>query len=161
MRVKSVLFPTDFSPLSQAALPYAVSLARDFGAELLIAHVIEPGAVYSFGDACFHGDAEPNYSSVKQMLAQIVPAGEGIRFRHVLLTGAPARSIVQLAEADEAGLIVMATHGVTGLKHLLLGSVAEHVVREARCPVLTFKPQRTAETTADLYSGLAKDEVRS
>ena len=161
MKVKSVLFPSDFSELSQAALPYAVSLARDVGAELLIAHVIEPGAVYSFGDAYFYGEAEPNYSSVKQMLAQIVPAGEGLRFRHVLLTGSPAKSIVQLAVAEEVGLIVMATHGVTGLKHLLLGSVAEHVVREARCPVLTFKPVLTAETAAHACAGLTKGEVRS
>ncbi len=101
MKVKSVLFPTDFSELSQAALPYAVSLARDFDAELLIAHVIEPGAVYSFGGVCFCGDTEPNYSSVKQMLAQIVPADKGLRFRHALLTGSPAKSIVQLKDGEQ------------------------------------------------------------
>jgi nucleotide-binding universal stress UspA family protein len=161
MKARTVLFPIDFSPLSRAALPYAVSLARDFGAELLIAHVIESGAVYSFGDAYFYGEAEPNYSSVKQMLEQIVPADEGISFRHVLLTGSPARSIIELAETEKVDLIVMPTHGATGLKHLLLGSVAEQVAREAHCPVMTLKPTLAAETTAKADPGLTMSEVQS
>jgi nucleotide-binding universal stress UspA family protein len=73
------------------------------------------------------------------MLAKVVPAGPAIGYEHRLLAGDPAHAILQCAAKESVDLIVMSTHGRTGFSRLLMGSIAEAVVREAKCPVLTLK----------------------
>jgi nucleotide-binding universal stress UspA family protein len=140
MNAKKIVFPTDFSTLSDSALAYATTLARDAGAKLLIVHVEEPPTAYGGGEM-YYGIIEPDTEALDKMLHAVVPDDPAVPCEHRLLVGNPADEIVNLAHAERADMIVMATHGRTGLKHFLMGSVAEAVVREAECPVLTFKPK--------------------
>lgn len=144
MYLKKILFPTDFSHSGDAALAYATSLARDMGATLLIVHVEEPPAAYGGGEL-YYGVPEPADDELRRMLSEVLPTDPAVPFEHRLVTGDPATAIVNLAEMEGADLIVMGTHGRTGLSRLLMGSVAELVVRRAQCPVLTIKqPARQA-----------------
>jgi nucleotide-binding universal stress UspA family protein len=132
------LFPTDFSHLSDAALDHATTLARETGATLLVLHVEEPPLAYGGGEL-YYGVPEPNTEALKKMLEKIKPADPKVPFVHRMVTGDPATEIVRVANEESADLIVMSTHGRSGLTRVLMGSVAELVVRRAACPVLTFK----------------------
>lgn len=138
MNVKKILFPTDFSHSGDAALTFATSLARDMGAKLVIVHVEEPPAAYGGGEL-YYGLPEPAHDELRRMLHEVVPSDPAVPYEHRLVTGDPATAIVNLAEMEGADLIVMGTHGRTGFSRLLMGSVAELVVRRAHCPVLTYK----------------------
>lgn len=138
MHAKKILFPTDFSTLSDAALQYATTLARDMGAKLVIVHIEEPPAAYGAGEM-YYGIPDPDTAALTKMLDVVRPADAAVPFEHRLVTGEPATEIVELAKEEGVDLIVMGTHGRTGLGRLLMGSVAESVVRRAPCPVFTFK----------------------
>lgn len=138
MNMKKIVYPTDFSHAGDAALAYATSLARDMGATLIIAHVEEPPAAYGGGEL-YYGLPEPAHDELRRMLHQVLPTDPAVPHEHRLVTGDPATAIVNLAEMEDADLIVMGTHGRTGFSRVLMGSVAELVVRRAKCPVLTFK----------------------
>ena len=141
MFAKKILYPTDFSTSSEAGLRVATALARDTGAKLLIVHVEEPPAAYGGGEM-YYGLPEPDVQSLKRMLADVVPTDSQVSYEHRLVTGDPATEIVRLAKEEDADLIVMSTHGRTGLRRMLMGSVAEAVVRRAECPVFTLKEPR-------------------
>lgn len=146
MPIRRILVPTDFSPGASQALDYAVDLARPFDAELVLLFVVEP--VYYASPADLYG-ASANLSMLldeqrrvgRQQLDRLEEQmrKRRVRCRGVVETGAPYEMITQTAENLAADLIVMATHGRTGLSHLLLGSVAEKVVRGSNCPVLTLR----------------------
>jgi universal stress protein A len=136
-----ILFPTDFSHTGDAALALAVSLARERGAKLLIVHVEEPPAAYGGGEM-YYGLPDPATEDLERMLKEVVPSDPQVGYEHRLVTGDPATAIPRVAEEDDVDLIVMGTHGRTGLMRLLMGSVAEAVVRRAPCPVLVYKPMR-------------------
>jgi nucleotide-binding universal stress UspA family protein len=138
MQLRKILFPTDFSHTGDAALQLAVSLARDSGATLLIVHVEEPPVAYGGGEM-YYGMPEPATEDLQQMLRAVVPSDPEVAFEHRLITGDPATTIVRFAEEQGVDLIVMGTHGRTGLTRLLMGSVAEVIVRKASCPVLTLR----------------------
>jgi nucleotide-binding universal stress UspA family protein len=138
MSTPKILFPTDFSTASHAALEMATSLAKDRGAKLIIVHVEEPPMAYGGGEL-YYGVQEPDREELKRMLAEVVPADAAVPCEHRLMIGSPASAIVELAEDEGVQMIVMPTHGRTGLLRLLMGSVAEEVVRKAKCPVLTVK----------------------
>ena len=138
MNASKILVPTDFSTLGQTALEMATSLARDQGAKLLIVHVEEPPVAYGGGEL-YYGIEEPNREGLKRMLSEVLPSDTAVSYEHRLLVGSPATAIVFLAEKENVDMIVMPTHGRTGLLRLLMGSVAEEVVRKAKCPVLTVK----------------------
>ena len=137
MATHKILFPTDFSTMGHAALEMATSLARDRGAELLIVHVEESPIAYGGGEM-YYGIDEPNREDLKRMLKEVVPTDPAVGYEHRLMMGTPAAAIIRLAETEGVDMIVMPTHGRTGLLRLL-GSVAEEVVRKANCPVLTVK----------------------
>ncbi len=138
MNAKKILFPTDFSTCSDAGLAHATALARDTGATLLIAHVAEPPAAYGGGEM-YYGVPEPDTRALAKMLEAVVPTDSKVPYEHRLLTGDPAHEIVELAKDQRVDMIVIGTHGRTGLRRLLMGSVAEAIVRRATCPVFTFK----------------------
>ena len=123
MRVNTVLFPTDFSSASEAAGRIARSVAQQAGARLHVLHVVPPVTDPSVG-------AE----GLTKMAAAL---GEGLRVETALLSGWAGRSIVDYAREKHIDLIVVGTHGRTGISHAILGSVAETVVRLAPCLVLT------------------------
>ena len=141
MYAKKILFPTDFSTSSDAGLQQATSLARDTGATLLIVHVEEPPAAYGGGEM-YYGVLEPDNSELLKMLEAVVPTDPTVSYEHRMLMGDPASEIVRVADEENVDLIVMGTHGRSGLKRLLMGSVAESIVRHANCPVFSFKQPR-------------------
>jgi universal stress protein A len=138
MTAPKILFPTDFSTAGQTALELATSLARDRGAKLVIAHVEEPPMAYGGGEL-YYGIEMPDRKELEKMLSEVVPTDPSVGHEHRLVIGSPASAIVYLAEKEGVEMIVMPTHGRTGLLRVLMGSVAEEVVRKAKCPVLTVK----------------------
>jgi len=141
MKFRRILAPTDFSVLSARGVAEAAALARSLGAELVLLHVVEPVIMAGdlYGAAAMAGVLEEVQKSSRQALARAVDKikKRGQRCRGVIANGGAATSIVDTAARLRSDLIVMATHGRSGFSHLLLGSVAERVVRSAACPVLT------------------------
>ena len=129
LRVHSILFPTDFSSYSNQAYLHAVALADAHHASLTIVYVNVPGQ-----------EGEAGYW--RNLLEQIRPANPNIPVRHVFLVGDPATEIVRYARDSGVDRIVMGTHGRTGTERLLMGSVAEKVLRDAPCSVLVVKLPR-------------------
>jgi nucleotide-binding universal stress UspA family protein len=135
---KRIIYATDLSERSKSVLPLASVLARDSQGTLLITHVVEP-AEPVVGMTPAPVVPYPEQEKRAEDLKAIRPDEERVRCEHRLLQGDPADSIVKLAKEEGADLIVMSTHGRTGLARLLMGSVAEAVVRQAPCPVLTIR----------------------
>lgn len=138
MNFKRILFPTDFSHCGDAAMHLATALARDSGATIIVAHVEEPPTVYGTGEM-YYGMLDPSPDDLKKMLHEVKPSDPEVPVEYRLITGDPSSAVVRLAEEEKADLIVLGTHGRTGLLHMLIGSTAESIVRHAKCPVLTFK----------------------
>ncbi|REJ68158.1 MAG: universal stress protein [Planctomycetota bacterium] len=141
-----ILFPTDFSAYSAAAREYAGTLAEQFDAELHLLHVLEQHAgidpVFAAGLAIPTASAESS-AWAEEKLAEVYTAAwtEAHRVVRATAKGPPFLEILRYAEEHQIDLIVMGTHGRSGLAHVLMGSVAERVVRKSRCPVLTVRPQ--------------------
>lgn len=155
MNAPKILFPTDFSTTGQTALAMATSLAKDRGAKLLIAHVEEPPMAYGGGEL-YYGIEEPNREQLQKMLSEVVPTDPAVAYEHRLVVGSPATAIVHLAEKENVEMIVMPTHGRTGVMRVLMGSVAEEVVRKAKCPVLTVKATPAAKPARKQTAQAAK-----
>jgi nucleotide-binding universal stress UspA family protein len=150
MQAKTIVLPIDFSTNNDNSLALATSLARDSGAKLFIVHVEEPPIVY-VGNS-YYGVPNPQAEDVSKMLKEVVPTASDVAYEHQSLTGTPADAIVKFAEQTQADFIVMGTHGRTGLSRVLMGSVAEAVVRQAPCPLLSVKQpaaQAKVEQKAD------------
>jgi nucleotide-binding universal stress UspA family protein len=141
--LKRVLVPIDFSPCSLKALQYALPFARQFGALLTLLHVVPVGyTLGEFGALDFTLLEVEMRQSAEQQLGDIMRGlGPGLSTESLIRLGRPAQEIVEVAKSLGVDLIVLATHGHTGLKHVFLGSVAESVVRYAPCPVLTVRGQ--------------------
>ena len=140
----SILHPTDFSEASQLACVNAVELARQCGAKLTVLHVYpDPTRV---PDAWSIHDPRPELEDALGLVAADVP---DVPVERLLRVGTPAETIVEYAKRHNCDVIVMGTHGRTGLGHLLMGSVAEKVIRAAPCPVLVV-PQHTAKKAEPL-----------
>jgi nucleotide-binding universal stress UspA family protein len=135
--IHTILFPTDMSSYAQAAFPFACALAHDCGARLIVLHVMPPPLYQEQIEARYH--PEEYYAGPEDALRSIHAPAENVRVEHVLKEGNATKLIVEAAEEFKAGLIVIATHGRSGLRHLLFGSVAEKVLLQAPCPVLCIK----------------------
>lgn len=150
MKMETIVVATDFSDPSQAALELGSKLAAETGARISIVHVESPELMYGGEelDTLAHPVDNP---IAQQLLEQVIPSHPDVPFDHHLLTGSPADEIVRFAEQASANLIVVGTHGRSGAMRLLLGSVAELVVRHASCPVLTVKgpPSKVEESSGD------------
>ena len=141
---KKILCPTDFSEPAFVALKRAEELARHFEAELIVAHVIPtlPGPhLFPDPQASFNFDV-PLYQQelaikAEQMLKDLV-SHHKVESRNLVTTGEAAPEILRIAHQEHVDLIVIASHGLTGWRRLVFGSVAEKVVRQASCPVLTI-----------------------
>lgn len=138
MSQKTIVFPTDFSTASDSALHHAELLAKASGARLLIVHVEEPPLAYGGGEL-YYGLPEPDSERIRSMLEGVRPSDPAVPFEHKLTMGDPASEVVRIAAEVGAELIVLGTHGRTGLTRLLMGSVAELIVRRASCPVLVYR----------------------
>ena len=135
--IRTIVHPTDFSERSRYALNLACALARDHGSRLVVVHVAAfPVAVY--GEAVLIPEPEDYQEPLKRQLEQL-PVPDSLPVERRFEEGDPATEILRVAQETSADLIVMGTHGRTGLERLLMGSVAEEVLRKATCPVLTIK----------------------
>jgi len=149
----TILFSTDFSHASDAALPHAEALARQQGARLLVVHVEEPPLAYGGGEL-YYGIAEPDTARIRAMLEAVKPADPTIPFEQRLAMGDPAAEICRIAADEGAELIILGTHGRTGLFRLLMGSVAESILRRAPCPVLVYREPRHPATKRPATAGV-------
>jgi len=138
LAIKTILHATDFSESSDFAFRLSCALARDYGARLVILHVAPPLIGY-YGEGTVVPAPEAYEDTLKEDLEQLRPSDPGIKVEHRLVEGEPAREILRQAQETKADVIVMGTHGRTGLSRLVMGSVAELVVRKSSCPVLTVK----------------------
>jgi nucleotide-binding universal stress UspA family protein len=143
IRVKKILYPTDFSSYSNQAYFHAVALAENHKASLTVLFVYTPDIVTP-GEPPDEATAKRYWQS---QLEQIRPVDPNIAVHHVLLEGDPAREIVRYSRDASMDLIVMGTHGRTGLERLLVGSVAERVMKDASCSVLVVKLPRGVPAT--------------
>lgn len=145
MKLRRVLHPSDFSRASAAAFTRAVALAKASRAELVLAHVMSlpvpmAGDGYIPPRVWEEMEASSRAYAQKQIDALVAKARKaGVRVKTLLLTGVPHERIVKAARSQRADLVVMGTHGRTGLKRFFLGSVAERVVASAACPVMTVR----------------------
>ena len=148
--LKTILLPTDGSACSGKAMAYALAFAQRFGARVVAFHVMGQG---------WEGQTRRTFGEVRQNLLQeagkrheeeargivgaVADAGTkvGVAVDSRIVTGTPVEQIVRLAKELSVDLIIMGTHGRTGISHVFLGSVAEKVVRRAPCPVLTVRPK--------------------
>jgi nucleotide-binding universal stress UspA family protein len=144
MEIRHILVPTDFSDSSKRALDDAVGLARTFGAKLTLLHIVELPSYVTDGHIPVHVSMalrDDLQASAQRELAQLPAAGSmaPVEIVRRVVVGVPHQQILETAAAERVDWIVMATQGRTGLSHLVLGSVAERVVRTAPCPVLTIR----------------------
>ena len=144
---KKILCPTDFSEPALTALKRAEEMARHFGAELIVAHVVppvpgphqfpDPGANFNFDLPLYQQELANHAEKLLKDLVSHQVSPE-VRTRDRVTTGEAGAEILRIAQKEQADLIVIASHGLTGWRRLVFGSVAEKVVRQATCPVLTI-----------------------
>ena len=147
---RRILITTDFSDTSLLALPVAVEIASHFDAELLLVHVLPvdtptPWDIPPYADFGLASLPLPEYEAqvrqeVERRLALVAAKhAHGVNVRGLVGRGDAANEVTRIAGTEKADLIVLATHGWTGWRHLVFGSVAEKVLREAPCPVLSVR----------------------
>ena len=139
MKIKNILCPIDFSKFNIAANKYASMLAKSSGARIIYLHAYVP-EIYAKPPEYFDSDKETRRLA-RKLEEFVKPVGGGVAASYVIEFGLPADRIVHYANNGDVDLIVMGTHGRTGLLRVLMGSVAEAVVRNARCPVLALKSE--------------------
>lgn len=150
-RIRKILAPTDLSELSLEGVRYALEMAKSQGAEVIVHHVIAYSQVY-------HIDSSPEDFTLAEELLEngkrllnsyltyhFTDLMRGLKVRQLVEVGVPNTAIVEKAEKEAVDLIVMSTHGRTGLPHMVIGSVTERVVRKAACPVLSIHPGQGAK----------------
>ncbi len=135
--IQTILFPTDFSETAEQAFPLACSLARDCNARVVVLYVLPPPLGHEELEARHY--PEEYYGIPEQALHRVQACDPIIHVEHRLEEGNAARKILEVAQEIQADLVIMGTHGRSGLGRLLLGSVAERVLREATCPVVTVR----------------------
>lgn len=138
LTIRRVLHPTDFSDRSRPAFDLACALARDYGAEVVVLHVAQLPLLMPV-EGMLVPTPMGEMEASRGPLERIRPADPGVPVSHRLVEGDPAEEILKAAADTAADLIVLGTHGRGGLSRVLMGSVAEAVVRKAACPVLTVK----------------------
>lgn len=145
-KLKKILYPTDFSEASLEALNYAVSFARNCQAKLILMHVVNE-KIFSEGLSLARVAAPESLeqemtAEAGRQLKMLIPAEErqGLDWEMVILYGMPFLEIIRYAEENAVDMIVIGTHGRSGMEHIIFGSTAEKVVRKAHCPVLSVKP---------------------
>ncbi|MBK7629896.1 MAG: universal stress protein [Ignavibacteriales bacterium] len=142
--INKVLVPIDFSDYSKSALKYAVNFAKSFNAEVILVYVVEPIIYppdFSMGQIAMpsiNTDWDNRAKEELDKLAKNEITGPN-KVKTILKTGKPFVEIIETAKEENVDLIIIATHGHSGVEHILFGSTAEKVVRKAPCPVLTLR----------------------
>lgn len=145
--IHKILVPTDFSPASRNAVAYALRLARKLNCDITLLHVLEPSTplttVERLTAAAFSKKEMANAQGALSGLVHSAIAAGGTNTKSMLRTGIATHEIVEVAKQLDVDLIVIATHGLAGRKHLAIGSTAERVARAAPCPVLVVRENDT------------------
>ena len=142
--INKVLVPIDFSDYSKSALKYAVNFAKSFNAEIILIYVVEPVIYppdFSMGQIAMpsiNTEWDDRAKDELQKLAKSEIIG-AVKVKTIIKTGKPFVEIIETAKEENVDLIIIATHGRSGVEHILFGSTAEKVVRKAPCPVLTLR----------------------
>ncbi len=167
LSIKKILVPTDFSEGSLHSIQYAVEFADKFDAQILLLHVLEipPGLTT---EAVIHPNPDEKMLTLQEYLDQISKKKfdqlqDYLKSRNVdasshTATGVPHEAIVQVAQENDVDMIVMGTHGRTGLKHFFMGSTAERVIRYATCPVTTTRISNDDKVTEEQLLLLVESE---
>lgn len=143
-KVEKILAPTDLSELSRVGLEYALELARGWGAQVIVYHVANAAELASYKAHSIDDLLTKHQETLGKFLSQnFAELLSQVDVRQKVEIGSPATNIVDEAERERSDLIVMSTHGRTGLAHVLIGSVTEQVVRNASCPVFSIHPPRS------------------
>ena len=144
MQIKTILFPTDFSQGARAAMDYAISLAQDYKAKLILLYVVQDISIAewyipsSISAADLVEDMQKSASrEMEKWAAEAATKAKDVE--QLVVRGVPFVEIIRTAKDKNADLIVIGTHGRTGIDHMLFGSTAEKVVRKSGCPVLTVR----------------------
>ncbi|MEN3037843.1 MAG: universal stress protein [Candidatus Kryptonium sp.] len=146
MRIKKILLPTDLSPASISAFKYAKSLAEKYGASIYVLYILENIPILAIHglDLTLERVEKNMEENAKQQLEKIVK--ENLKTKNkvqiFIRKGVVDDEILKFADEKKVDLIVMGTHGRTGIEYTLLGSITEKIVRKAKCPVLTIKPEK-------------------
>jgi nucleotide-binding universal stress UspA family protein len=161
LSIRNVLFATDFSPTSESALPYATAICRRFCSTLHLVHVLSEasllmmtGGVDYVSMATIYEDA---HNEAKDKLDQIATHFETIPHRNYVRHGVLWKNLAAIIEENDIDLIVVGTHGRTGLGKLLLGSVAEDILHHASCPVLTVGPKISGRAKLPAFKNSPRD----
>jgi nucleotide-binding universal stress UspA family protein len=147
LSIRTILHPTDFSENSDLAFRLACALAWDYGARLVVLHVVAPPATALHAEGVTIPPPAVPHEPLRDALHRLKPSDPQVVVEYRLIEGDAATEIVGLAEAMNCDVIFMGTHGRTGLSRVLMGSVAEQVLRKAPCPVVTVKKPFTEATT--------------
>jgi nucleotide-binding universal stress UspA family protein len=149
--LKRIVVPTDFSEASKKAFPYAAALARKFGATITLVHVVPTHLALSLSQLGVMLEEKRLIERARKELPLFCEAelDPRVQVSTMVLTGGPTYGICQTAESEAADLIVMATHGHTALQRFVVGSVTEHVLREAPCPVLVVREREHEPVKGD------------
>ena len=142
--IKKVLVPIDFSDYSKSSLRYAVNFAKRFNAEIYLIYVVEPVIYppdFSMGQIAIPSVNAEWDERAREELNKLAKTEipEGVNVKTILKNGKPFLEIIDTATEEDIDLIIIATHGHSGVEHILFGSTAEKVVRKAPCPVLTLR----------------------
>ena len=146
MKIEKILAPTDLSKLSRAGVRYAMDMALEQGAEVILYHVIsEDGEWFDKDDEL--NPAKALVPKQKQRLAEFIKANCAdflgkVKIHEIVEVGVPYKAIAQKAGSEKADMIIMSTHGRTGLEQVMVGSVTARVVAHATCPVLSIRPPK-------------------
>jgi len=159
-KIKKILAPTDLSELSEVGVRYALDLAKAVGAEVTLYHVVTYEELVKYGEVMTEklaisstfqtsGSVLEKYERalarfIKERFSDLIPP---VKVNQKVELGAPDVNIVEQAKKEGADLIVISTHGRSGLSHIFIGSVTEKVVRHAHCPVLSIRPAKEEKTT--------------
>ncbi len=151
VQLRNILWTTDFSSSSETALRYATSIARRYDSQIYVAHVIRPDVYHMVPPESLAETVEQTRLYAERQLGDLLISGRlhGIRHQVLLEEGELWPTLCQLIEKHSIDLIVAGTHGRTGVRKLLLGSVAEEIFRMAWCPVLTVGPKASAEVPVE------------
>lgn len=142
-KVEKILAPTDLSEISRIGLSYAFDLAQGWGAEVTVYHVTDAAELANYKSSSLQDLIEKREKALMQQISEEFPELlSRVKVRTKVDVGSAPDSIIAEAEKQGSDLIVMSTHGRTGLAHMLIGSVTEYVVRNAGCPVFSVHPPR-------------------
>lgn len=143
--LKQILAPIDFSDNSKKALQYALPFAKQFNATITVLYVVEPAVFpsdFGFGQMSFPDVEKEMYEKAERELKKIVAElNSTVKIIPVVLSGIPFVEVTNYADENDFGLIILATHGRTGVEHILFGSTAEKIIRKSPCPILVVRAE--------------------